>query len=277
VTNPELFVGRFNGHLYGTSLVFIDEAYWAANRAHEGALKALVTEPTVQIERKFQTPFMAKNTAHLWLASNEEWIVPATGDERRFFVLNVSDRHAKDATYFTPLWAEMQGAGLSAMLYDLLAHSLDGFDVDAVPATEGLTEQKTKSLRGPDAWLYECLCEGSIGPLTWREDATTDIRKQSAYREFCDWSKRAHEYKPAAMESWAKVIKQILGECARTSRPRGTDGDRPWQFTFAPLAQCRAAFERHLGAASLPWQIDETESAQEVAARLTEEAWELFS
>jgi hypothetical protein len=279
VTNPELFIGRFNGHLYGTSFLFVDEAYWAPNRAHEGALKALISEPALHIERKFQTPFMAKNSAHLLLGSNASWAIPATGDERRFFVLNVSNRHARDAKYFAPLWAEMQGAGLNAMLYDLLAHSLDGFDVDTVPQTEGLTEQKIASLESTDRWVYECLCAGHLGGTigwNWSEDATTAIRKQSAYREYCDWSHQCRDYKPASLETWAKTIRKALGVCVRTSRPRGTDGDRPWQFTFAPLGECRAAFEQHLGAASLPWQIDDAESAHEVAHRLMNDAGKLI-
>ena len=40
---------------------FLDEALWAGDKQGEGTLKALITEPTFQLEAKFRDPITVKN------------------------------------------------------------------------------------------------------------------------------------------------------------------------------------------------------------------------
>jgi hypothetical protein len=49
ISSAEHLVGRFNGHLRDTVLLFADEAYWPGNKGAEGTIKRLVTEPTIFI------------------------------------------------------------------------------------------------------------------------------------------------------------------------------------------------------------------------------------
>ena len=91
ISNPAHFTGRFNGHLVDVLFLFVDEAFWAGDKAGEGTLKALVTEPTIPIEPKFVNLFQTTNRLKILMASNADWVVPATADERRYFVLDVSD------------------------------------------------------------------------------------------------------------------------------------------------------------------------------------------
>jgi hypothetical protein len=44
ISNPAHLTGRFNGHLADVLFLFVDEAFWAGDKAGEGTLKALVTE-----------------------------------------------------------------------------------------------------------------------------------------------------------------------------------------------------------------------------------------
>jgi hypothetical protein len=82
--------GNFNAHLRDSCLVFADEAFYAGDKQHEGQLKRLVTEPTLMIEAKYANAVSVRNCLHLIVASNDDWVVPAGTDERRFFVLDVS-------------------------------------------------------------------------------------------------------------------------------------------------------------------------------------------
>jgi hypothetical protein len=95
--------GNFNAHLLDTLLVFADESFWAGDKQGESVLKALITEPVVMIERKGVDPCPASNRLKLIMASNAEWVVPATADERRFFVLDMSSVRTGDRTYFRAL------------------------------------------------------------------------------------------------------------------------------------------------------------------------------
>ena len=83
---------------------------------------------------------------HLMIASNDDWVVPSSHDERRYFVLRVSDRHANDRAYFAAIDAQMEAGGLAAMLHDLLAMDLSGHDFRHVPDTEALAAQKVHSM-----------------------------------------------------------------------------------------------------------------------------------
>src|SRR5262249_25967003 len=44
--------GRFNGHMRDACFLFADEAYWPGDKQGEGAMKGLITEPTLFIEGK---------------------------------------------------------------------------------------------------------------------------------------------------------------------------------------------------------------------------------
>ena len=58
IANGEQLTGRFNASLATSCLVFLDEALWAGDKKGEGVLKALITEPRLQLEAKFRDPIM---------------------------------------------------------------------------------------------------------------------------------------------------------------------------------------------------------------------------
>src|SRR3954467_6668936 len=103
------------------ALLFIDEAWWAGDKSAEGAAKALITEPTIFIEKKGIDGFEVDNNIHAIIAANAEWVVPAGLDERRFAASNVSEEHGQSSDYFKPLYAE---DGAAAMMHELLALDL---------------------------------------------------------------------------------------------------------------------------------------------------------
>ncbi len=57
VHNVKHLVGHFNAHLRDALLVFSDEALWAGDKAAEGILKAMITEPTLMLEPKGRDVF----------------------------------------------------------------------------------------------------------------------------------------------------------------------------------------------------------------------------
>jgi hypothetical protein len=122
VANGEQLTGRFNASLATSCLVFLDEALWAGDRKGEGVLKALITEPRLQLEAKFRDPIMVDNHTHIIVASNNEWFVPAGMGDRRWFILDVADTYAGTGhrEYWEALYAEIDTGGAEAMFYELL-------------------------------------------------------------------------------------------------------------------------------------------------------------
>jgi hypothetical protein len=163
LSNPELLIGRFNGHLRDVCFLFGDEAYWPGSKKSEGALKALITEPEIAIEAKGVDAVPAPNRLHIILAGNEPWIVPAGADERRYAVFDLSSVRQQDHAYFAALRREMNTGGVAAMLYDLLAMNLDGWHPrQGIPRTAALERQKAQTLSPPESDILDMLILGEL-------------------------------------------------------------------------------------------------------------------
>jgi Family of unknown function (DUF5906) len=176
-------VGAFNSHLASCSLLFADEAYWPGQKDAEGALKGLITERDIPIEPKGVDVFMVPNALHIIIAGNDEWIVPASDDERRYAVQDVSPEKVGDSEYFARFVHEMEYgedvpfpapdnlaktyAGAAAMLHDLMAMDLKGWHPrDDVPQTEALDRQKALTRHGMDAFI-EQICHDCFLPCAY--------------------------------------------------------------------------------------------------------------
>jgi Family of unknown function (DUF5906) len=174
VTDRKHLVGAFNMHLSQCALMFADEAYWPGDKQGEGALKRLITEPTLSIEPKGVDLFSVANNLHVIISGNDEWIVPASGDERRYAAFDVGKQRYGDRNYFDPLYAEINNdGGLAAMLHDLLAMNLAGWHPrTCVPQTETLQSQKAYCRRGVDR-LVEIIATDAAIPCAHDVIATS--------------------------------------------------------------------------------------------------------
>ena len=214
ISNAKHLVGNFNAHLRDAVFLFADEAFFAGDRAHVGVLKSLITEPYLTIEAKFQNALETPNFLHLMMASNEEWVVPAALDSRRFFVLEVVDTCKDQHDYFAKIWAQMEAGGYAAMLHDLLAIDLTNFNVRAVPVTEGLQQQRKLSLPTAEGWWKDCLERGYVFRSRlgledyfgiWHEEVATELLFAS-YSEFADKRRERH---PMSREAMGKFLHHV--------------------------------------------------------------------
>lgn len=128
-------VSNFNYHLKNAVLIHANEALWGGNKKDIGAIKAMITEKRCLIEGKGKDRIMVKNYKHIILSSNEDWPVHLDPDDRRFFVLRVSEQHKEDRQYFKALQEELDNGGYEALLYDLLNEDLTGFEPRQLPST----------------------------------------------------------------------------------------------------------------------------------------------
>jgi hypothetical protein len=267
ITNGDQLTGRFNASIGTACAVFLDEAVWANDKKGEGTLKALITEPTFQLEAKFRDPITVENRLRIMIASNSDWAVPAGIGDRRWFVLNVADTYAgtKSPGYWKALYDGLENGGRAAMLFDLLAMDLKGFDVRAIPNTAAKARQQAHSLKGAAAWLYDVLQEGSINGEEW-QDAGLTTDKDQAYACYVEFSKRQRDWRPAIKSVWSKDIHAALGSYIGETRPTKAN-KRVRLFQFGPLADCRQKFMSHLGAPDMEWQAphqdDQSEGAPE--------------
>jgi hypothetical protein len=210
--------GNFNAHLHNAILVFADEATWPGDKAGIGALKRLVTEPTLSIERKGMDIFTVPNLIHLLLASNENWVVPAGMDSRRFAVIDVSDRRVGHYDYFEELTRQMEKGGLAAMLYDLMRRKL-ATNLRVVPQTEALWEQKVLSMAPQHRWWHQVLADHeewwSKYPVKRSGKAEGEIfvlNRNDVYQHYVETLKLAGQSRISIATELGMLLKKIIPE-----------------------------------------------------------------
>jgi hypothetical protein len=282
VTNPKHLIGNFNAHLREVIFLNPEEAFYAGSREAESILKTLITEPTMVVESKGRNSIPAPNYLHILMTSNESWVAPVAADDRRWAIFDVLDTFARKPDYFRLLMEEAANGGLAAWLYDLMELDLRSFDVFDHPKTGALGQEKLRSLRGVDQWVYDVLSEGvlrgrkaegftydvtgessnRLDPLNFGEYAPADwevgkvkVDKGDLYRTYCAGATARKEYRAEALPQWRARLSKLLGNAVGDHRPKNNG---PRLLQFAPLAECRKAFEEHLGLEQIHWDLDQT-------------------
>jgi hypothetical protein len=220
IANGKHLVGNFNSHLRDVVFLFADEAFFAGDRAHVGVLKSIITEPYLTVEAKYANAIEVPNYLHLMMASNEEWVVPASLEARRFFVNELSADRRNDHAYFAAIWEQMEAGGYAAMLHDLLAYDLTGFNVRNVPVTEGLQRQRKLSLGTTEAWWLDCLERGYVFRsrlglesvfAKWRERVSTEL----LFASYTDFANARRERRQLTREGLGRFVTSMRGEATR--------------------------------------------------------------
>ena len=166
LTNVDHVIGKFNSQMKDACLVFADEIFATEDKRHDSSLKALITEKRMSIELKGVDSRQWPNCVKLIMASNSDWVVPASHDERRYFVLDVGTGNQRDRAFFAAMEAQMEGGGYAALMKLLVEMDLSDFDHTDVPQTDALRDQIDRSLPPIDAWFLHLLEEGVL-PNNW--------------------------------------------------------------------------------------------------------------
>ena len=207
------------------------------------------------------------------VASNNDWAVPTGIGDRRWFVLNVANTYAGTGhrDYWSALYAEIDNGGAAAMLHDLLAMDLSGFDVRAVPHTAAKAQQQVLSLHGTEVVAPPRPTRGRGSDAKGGHANGLTVSKDDAYMRYEEFSKRQHDWRPEIKAVWSKKIRTMLGSCVSDTRQTNGKG-RVRSFQFAPLADCRRQFASHIGAPDMEWEPDnEPETAPGAAVEPTAE------
>ncbi|PIS00293.1 MAG: hypothetical protein COT84_08475 [Chlamydiae bacterium CG10_big_fil_rev_8_21_14_0_10_35_9] len=255
LTSLDQVCGKFNAHLQYAYLIFANEALWDGSKKEVGALKALITDPTIFIEAKGKDGFQIDNYRHLIICSNEDSAVPIDWDDRRFFCLNVSSEHKEDGAYFGKVVYQLKQGGYEALLYDLQNEDLSNFDPRDMPLNDSGFDMKKKSGSSADIFVFEMLKHGAqnfiLDESVWKfesEIRTKEIQKN--YRDFCDEEGLKREDKSVLGKSIKKFIPSVYSKKGTTRADRGN------RYYFPSLDKCRKEFEIATKSTSKVWEED---------------------
>ncbi len=194
ITSANHLTGKFNNHLKDCAFLFVDEALYANDKQHESILKGLITEDVITIEGKGVNAYQSRNMLSLIMASNEDWVIPASSDERRYCVADMSDEQLGNNSYYDALVDACQTKSVKqAMLYEMLNCDLSEFNVSNIPDTEGLKTQRLESLDSLGKWWVIVLEKGIVyesfnNDIGWLDVCTTSLLRAS-YLKYCNEQK----------------------------------------------------------------------------------------
>lgn len=267
VTKEEHIHGKFNNHLGSTILLHSEEALYAGDKKHAGIIRSLITDSTQMFERKGIDAKKVRNFIRVVLTSNEQHAAPAKPGDRRYTVVDMGDRKLSDDLKDRVL-AEMRGGGPAALFRYLLDMDYDPAVPRANVKNDALARMKGINLDPPDAWWYDTLTAGQVLPdmLHWAQQPRGDdwpevVSAAALYASLVlslrDRGTRAVPSRTAfsyMLDRW--VGRKLHRAQRRFDNPCADDwpalvqnlSERHYTVLNLPsLADCRAAFEQHLG------------------------------
>ena len=269
-------IGRFNSHMGYCLLAQAEEAFWGGDRTAEGALKDLVTGRERLVEWKGHEPITMQNYTRLLVTSNQDRVIPAAFDQRRWAVLRVSGKYRGNRDYFRKVFDEiMSPEGAGALLHYLLNLDLSDIPITHAPATDALREQKEESADPIQSWWMQCLHDAhlpgeapaSSASGTTRSgsgvDATASERTiGSLFASYMEYCKQQGNRYPGNAIKFSREIKRfdvLLTPNAESIVWRTTlSGKRVKCWAFHPLTECRKKFEQLIGH-KMQWEVKESE------------------
>lgn len=254
ITDKERVLGRFNGIVGAKILCFLDEAFWAGNKGMEGTLKGLITESQMTFERKFMDPCTIDSYVRVIIASNEDFFVPATDGERRYLVLEASDKYAGKAVgkkaYFDAVNDEMDAEGTAALMRWLIEYDISGINLRDAPDTDELVRQKLQGSGSVHSWVYERLQEeGFIPENDFGQDVRGFIPTAHLHGDYLSWCRLNGEKYPKKAAQFIRILLDIFPTWEKY-RPR-TGENRSWGYRVCDLEACRKMFLEKMGAKGL--------------------------
>lgn len=249
VADSRYIVGRFNSHLANCLLLQLDEATWGGDHAAAGKLKDLVTGEYQYIEYKGREPVKVRNYVRLLVTGNNNWLVPAGLEERRFAVLDVGEGKRQDNRYFQAIEDELDNGGREALLRYLLDYDLTDIPLRSIPSTAALAEQKLASMSYEQQWWLDVLNHGTL-PGDFTGEGIADV--QDLYSSYIGHLQRMGVQRKESETSFGIKLRKLAPGVLRRRAQLITPGGpvRRYVYELPLLKDCRRAFDRLTGDAS---------------------------
>lgn len=247
IHNIDSVTGNFNAALERNFIVFMDEALFVGDRRASDALKSLVTEPVIHINEKHQPARQMQSFHRFFAATNADHFKNTERDDRRDFVLRVSEAHKGDHTYWKALYSEIDNGGVEAMVHDLLTMDISDFNVRNKSSTQALIDQKLQSLDPIPRWWHDCLINGGFDEDgKWLDFiSTSDI-----IGNVIEFTGRKIFRNPTSID----VNKAMIKLCPSAQKKQLQEQYlKKRGFTLPSLEQARREFEAYIGG-TINWQ-----------------------
>jgi hypothetical protein len=122
---------NFNGYMFNTEMIFVEEVYTQNKMSITNKLKAMITEPDININIKMLPQFNVPNKINMVMFTNHRNALYMEANDRRIFVV-YSLAAPKDFTYYANLVADFKSRPADYLAW-AHARDLSKFNIDAAP------------------------------------------------------------------------------------------------------------------------------------------------
>jgi hypothetical protein len=109
-TAQQLVNSQFNDYASGKRLIYVNEIYAEKSWAAYNNLKSIVTDPSVEINKKYLPTYTLPNWAHFILCSNSTLALPMEEHDRRWFAPEVTEE-TRPPESWRDFYAWLEGGG----------------------------------------------------------------------------------------------------------------------------------------------------------------------
>ena len=130
-------------------------------------MKGLITEPTIDVEKKGVDVITLPNCLKIIKATNRKWVAPVEAGDRRYAIFDTSDQFANDQKYFKPIYDATSERRLWSNAVRPATPEPEGMDPEPrrFPTRPPAPIRRPMTLPAEDAWLLEYL-ESGLLPYT---------------------------------------------------------------------------------------------------------------
>lgn len=256
LSSTQSLAGNFSGHLMDAFIVFADEAVWGGDKTAEGRLKAMISESTMSINAKGKDEIYVDSYIRLFVASNEDWVVPVGEGDRRYFVTDCSPRYKGQTQpgQFFALFGDWANSGGREAIFDFLAtRDITQFNPRNFPKTQARVELQIRGLGTSARFLYELL-KGEVGV----SQETLKVvglehrfNRNMLYADFVEWCNMTKKAFIPSQDDLGKTIAKILDFEAdspnwRTNWMSKVNGKSEYHYKFSSTKEAMDRFARNV-------------------------------
>lgn len=196
-------VGKFNSSIAGKLMVVLNEASGKDTKDVVDKIKDIITRTDATIELKGVDAFEVEDYCNYCFTTNNIKPVCITSDDRRFQVIECSDKYKQDTIYFNNLYAALNDP---KVIYSCYKFFMDRDISKFHPERDRVVTEATIDLqelnRDPIDMFLEYLHSSEY------EKCVNDIKTRDVYNEYKSYSISIGYNNVCALPIFAKVLKK---------------------------------------------------------------------
>jgi hypothetical protein len=270
-TNMERLLGNFNADLMNKVIIYANEATWGGNKTKEGVLKALVTDKAWDIEMKGKDKFSSNNFVNLIVASNNDWCISASLDQRRYAFFNVNNLRKGDKEFWKHIYSFIETEEFTeALCYWLMQRNINNFsaynEIPEILFNNG-SDVVHMSIEHTQQFIVEWLSKALLEdlPPSLKMVGTKELIADDLYIDyckFCDNMKIQHrDTEITFLRKVFGVSDKKVGWIPKELSFRKTHNNKKVTCYLIPnIIKCRNHFEEHFCAGrKQDWFVENSE------------------